>query len=362
MRPRRTWSPAEDAEVVRLRAAAVPAPEIARRLGRTREQIHWRFSKLVARGAATPMTPSERSSRAGRAAAAKRDDLWTAAEDAQLVRAWTAGAMPAEIAAAIARPRSSIEARVHTLRDRGLVGRMTAGDRKVRERRARAAITSVKRAEARAVVAACETTESFGYVVGLLYGDAFVHVARMSVALKCTNRSFAESFAQALEQSVGGPVKRLERVEPLKIVGNHEYRDVRYCEVYLHRRHVTAALVSMLGNTTKLGWRLDVDAALRRGPAFCTGMIRGLFDSDGSFEQHGRGIAIRYGSTNEHGARAVHALMQRLGFDVGLGVPSAKGERRVSVRIASAERYAREISSGIDYKRAKLEAFLRARA
>ncbi len=362
MRARRVWTPAEDAEVVRLRAAAIPAPEIARRLGRTRDQITWRFSKLVARGVAPPMTPAERSRRAGRATAARRDDLWTAEEDAELVRAWNAGAMPAEIAGTVDRPISSIAGRVAALRARGVVGRMTIADRKVRERRARAAITDAKHEEARALVAACETTESFGYVVGLLYGDAFVHVCRMSVALKCTNGSFADSFARALEQSVGGPVKRLERVEPIKVVGDHEYRDVRYFEVYLHRRHVTAALVAMLGDTTKLGWRLDVDAAMRRGPAFCAGLIRGLFDSDGSFELRGRGIAIRYGSTNPLGAPAVHALMERMGFDVGLGTPSAKGEMRVSVRAASAERYATEISSGIDYKRAKLEQFLALRS
>ena len=45
----------------------------------------------------------------------------------------------------------------------------------------------------------------------------------------------------------------------------------------------------------------------------------------------------------------------------GYVVPTAKGERRVGVRTASAVRYAIEVSSGIDYRRAVLDEFLAAR-
>ena len=73
------------------------------------------------------------------------------------------------------------------------------------------------------------------------------------------------------------------------------------------------------------------------------------------------GVSIQYGSSNEEGAKAVQQLMSRRGYDVHLGPPSARGERRVSVRAASWERYARDVSSRIDYKRARLDEFLRRR-
>lgn len=308
------------------------------------------------------MSRSERSRRAATVTTARREDLWTDGEDRTLIAMWSSGSSAREIAPVVGRPRGSVDARVHALRDRGVLARLPPGERKVRERRARASITSEKLVEARLLVAENERLESFGYVVGLLYGDAFVHTSRMSIALKCTNRSFADSFAVALQSSLGGPVKTLERVEPIKRIGTHEYRHVTYYEVYLHRRHITAALVDMIGGTTKLTWRLDVDAALARGRPFCIGMIRGLFDSDGSIACPRPGsVGIRYGSTNECGARALYGLMQRLGFDVGLGKPTKKGEYRISVRAASADQYAREVSSGIDYKRQKLEAYLAAR-
>jgi predicted transcriptional regulator len=359
---RRRWTDEEDALVVRLRDEAVPAEEIARRLGRTNTQVTHRFSKLVARGLAKPMSRSERARRAALATRAGRTDLWTADQDALVVELFRAGSSVREIASVIGRPFRSVENRMQKLRAHGLVLRLDASERKVRERRARAAMTDEKHEQARALLHSIERTDAFGYVVGCLYGDASVETTRMSILMKATNASFVESFARALERCFGETVARLSRIEPIKRVGGREYRDVTYYEAYLHRRHIVAAVVEILGNTTKLGWSLDVEAALRRGPAFCTALIRGLFDSDGSFHRVGsRGVSIRYGSTNERGVRDVYQLLLRLGFDVGLGGPTRKGERRIGIRMQSAERYAIEVSSGIDYKREVLDGFLSAR-
>ena len=78
------------------------------------------------------------------------------------------------------------------------------------------------------------------------------------------------------------PAKVLSRIEPLKEVGAHTYHNVTYYEAYLHRRHITAAFVEVFGDTTKPGWRLDVERTLEAGAEFTDGVIAGLFDSDGS--------------------------------------------------------------------------------
>jgi DNA-binding Lrp family transcriptional regulator len=359
---RRWWTEEEDLLVVQWREDGTPATEIGRRLGRSTNQVTRRFSRLVARGKALPMTRSQRARRAALRSGSTRPDRWTEDDDARVAALFSAGQSSREIADAIGRTTASVEQRVQKLRVSGAVCRLSREERQARAARGRGAITDGRYAKARERVSCAERTEAFGYVVGCLYGDASIETTRMSIQLKATNASFVESFASALEQSLGEPVRRLSRVEPLKRIGDHEYRDVRYYEAYLHRRHLATAISELTGDTTKLGWCLDVDRAFARGPAFCKGAIRGLFDSDGSFARVGRrGVSIRYGSTNEAGARAVYMLMLRLGFDVGLGLPTRKGERRVGVRMPSAERYAIEVSSGVDHKRAVLDGFLVAR-
>lgn len=307
------------------------------------------------------MSPSERSRRAGIATAATRPDRWSDGDKARVFELRSAGVSTREIAAAVQRPLGSVESFIHTQIVTGALTRVDAVTRKRNERNARAAITAMKHARAQSRVRACERADAFGYVVGCLYGDAFV--SRKSIVLKARDASFVASFAQALTESLGARVRRCSRVEPVKRIGNVEYRDVTYHEVYLHNRHLVGAVVDLVGDTTKLGWQLDVDAALARGADFCNGLIRGLFDSDGSFHRAGaRSVSIRYGSTNESGIRAFHSLMERLGYDVGLGKPTKKGERRIQVRMSSAERYAREVSSSIDYKKAVLDGFLEARS
>jgi hypothetical protein len=182
----------------------------------------------------------------------------------------------------------------------------------------------------------------------------------MSIALRCTNRSFARSFARALATSVTLNVKELTRVEPIKRVGQHVYRNVTYYEVWLHDRHLVRAIQDWTGPTTTHEWKIDLGDARQRGPAYCDGLIQGLYDSDGSISRNGaRGVSIRFGTASAAGAKSLHALMTWRGFETTLAPVNGKGEHRISVRAASAMRYAIEISSRIHYKRMRLLNFVK---
>ena len=131
-------------------------------------------------------------------------------------------------------------------------------------------------------------------------------------------------------------------------------------ETHFNRSHLVRALEETFGNTTKKGWNLDVDATLARGPDFYRGLIQGLFDSDGSISLVGKSSGIiRYGSTNAAGVEAFARLLRRMGYEISIGPPSKKGERRISVLTSSQIRYAEEIGSRIARKSALLEELVR---
>jgi len=217
--------------------------------------------------------------------------------------------------------------------------------------------------EARERVADIPRTADVGYVVGVLFGDGFLLKNGRTLGLKCTNASLAQAFAEALLNAFCEQPRSLERIEREKQVGGRTYHNIHYFEVMLHRRHIVRALRMWLGSTATWDWSINVDDALGRGDEYCNGLIQGLYDSDGSVSTHGRaGVHIRLGTASEHGARSLHELMTRRGYSVGLNVRTTGNEYRVDVHAGSCVRFATEISSRVDYKKERMDAFLARRA
>jgi len=357
----RPWTSAEDRAIVELRAAGVPLKQIATRIGRSRDLVVWRVRKLVAQGAAAPSTPIERARRGGLASKESRTDLWQPEEDAQVVLRWKAGDSLETIAAGLeGRTPEAVERRLHTLRVRGAIELLSKDEREARQRPGRAARTQRDLEVARRRVAELPNTHDLGYVVGVLFGDGFVHQRDKMLGLRTRDASFAEAFASAVQHGlVVAPPHRYQRTAQ-KTVGGRVYDDVVYHEVELYDVPLVCALVETFGDTRTFLWKIDVEQSRARGIEFCRGVIQGLFDSDGSFSLIGkRGISIRLGTHSIAGAASLHQLMTAMEFDVGLAPPNVKKENKVSVHAASCMKFAQEISSRIQYKLAVLNEYLR---
>ena len=359
-RTRRRWTPADDKLLVELRAAGVPLKDIAARAGRSRDVVVQRVRRLVASGAAASTSRAERSRRGARAAAQSRTDLWQPSEDEQIIQRWKAGDGPEAIAAGLeGRTLEAVEGRVHKLRVRGAIAPLTLEERKARQRRERSARTQRDLEAARRRFAALPNTRDLGYVIGVLFGDGFVHQRDKMLGLRTTDETFAEAFAGAVQVGLGAESPKRHTRDARKTIKGRVY-DVIYYEVELYDNALACALVEAFGDTRTFQWEIDVEKALARGAEFCRGLVAGLFDSDGSFSLVGkRGISIRSGTHSVAGAASLHRLMLALGFDVGLAPPNCKKENKVGVHAASTMKFAREVSSRIQYKLATLSEYQR---
>lgn len=360
-RPKRTrWSREEDARLLQLRREGRSHADIAQALGCSPSRVTSRIVRLVRQREAEPMSPSEMSRRGGRACARVRTDRYLPEELDTVQSRWASGSPMVDIAAELGRSVGAVGGMLRHLRAAGRVQYLTKEERIRRESAVRERESRTKAAGARSIVAGLQNTKDFGYIVGLMYGDAYIEQRSKCLILKTVEESFARAFAQALADTFGDPPRRLSRIEPLKEVSGRQYRDVIFYEAHFNRRHLVCALEETFGCTTKKGWVLDVDDCMARGRAFCNGLVQGLFDSDGSVSLSGRASAsVRFGSTNAGGVGALAALMGRMGYAVSVGSPSKKGERRVSVLTASQLRFAMEIGSRVAPKAAKLEEMVR---
>ncbi|MET0343707.1 MAG: LAGLIDADG family homing endonuclease [Polyangiales bacterium] len=299
---------------------------------------------------------------------------WSEADDAAIVRMRAQGLTGREIATRLGRAPGSTGQRIHRLRQRGELPYLTRAERLRAQARIRAVRTEEDRTMAQQIFSSQSTsqaveardahgrvtrlhnTKDLGYVVGVLYGDAYVHQSRLSLALRCRDPSFAGSFAIAVSSALTRNVKVLSRIEPIKRVGAHVYRNLEYHEVWVHDRHLVAALQRWTGPTTTREWEIRLNDAMARGAEYCDGVIQGLFDSDGSISVDGRDI--RFGTASERGARSLLELLSWRGYVATLYPVSKKGEHRIRLKARSVVRYAYEISSRIDAKRTRLRALL----
>jgi intein-encoded DNA endonuclease-like protein len=199
-----------------------------------------------------------------------------------------------------------------------------------------------------------------GYVIGVLYGDGFISVKRSgSIGLKSTNESFCRAFAEALQETFQRKTRLLSRIEPLKKIGDYEYRNVRYYETFLHSTHLALALQKSFGHTDERRWCANPDKIMRIGERFADGVIQGFFDAEGSFMRNkgGRYYASAC-SMNEKGLRSIHELLSRRGYNSRIGV-DGRGQWRIALNIQSEVlKFATKIGSRIDYKYARMQAAL----
>lgn len=356
-RLREPWSLAQDSQLIELREKGSSFSEIARALHRTEFAVSNRVHYLIEHGEFAPLPQFERSRRGGIASGLTREDRWTDPERENVLMLWKAGHSAVEISAGSKRSVSSIENLLGGLRSKDNIGRLSGDDVKTRIGRARQRQRSRRCRTAEELIAALPNTVTAGYVIGVLYGDGFISVKRSgSIGLKTTNESFCRAFAEALQEAFQRKTKLLSRIEPLKKIGDYEYRNVRYYEAFLHSTHLALALRKSFGYTDERRWCADPDKIMRIGERFADGVIQGFFDAEGSFmrNKEGRYYASAC-SMNEKGLRSIHELMKRRGYNSRIGV-DGRGQWKIALNVQSEVlKFATEIGSRIDYKRAKMQ-------
>lgn len=360
-RIREPWSVAQNSQLIEMREKGSSFSEIARALHRTEFAVSNRVHYLVKRGKLVPLTQFERSRRGGVSFGMTREDRWTNNERETILALWKAGHTAAEIKAASKRSVSAIQNLLGAMRKNEALARLPAADVKIRLVRARQRQRSQHCSSADEIIRALPNTMTAGYVIGVLYGDGFISVKRSgSIGLKSTNESFCRAFAEGLQETFQRKTKLLSRIEPLKKIGDYEYRNVRYYEAFLHSTHLALALRKSFGYTDERRWCADPDKIMRIGERFADGVIQGFFDAEGSFmrNKEGRYYASAC-SMNEKGLRSIHELMNRRGYNSRIGV-DGRGQWKIALNAQSVVlKFASEISSRIDYKRGRMQAALK---
>jgi intein-encoded DNA endonuclease-like protein len=102
---------------------------------------------------------------------------------------------------------------------------------------------------------------------------------------------------------------------------------------------------------------------LQIGEQFADGVLQGFFDAEGSFMQSKAGRHyVSACSMNGEGLKSIQELLRRRGYQVRVGA-DRRGQWRVTIHTKTqVVRFAKEISSRIDYKYARMEACLRKHA
>jgi len=269
-----------------------------------------------------------------------------------------------EMANILNRPYGSIRSRAQQLLTMGKFGFLSPDECETRVAASRDRRTERLQAKAESLITNMPNTKDMGYVIGVLYGDGFVNFHDIergvpkTIGLTTTNESFRDAFTDAIEVWRGkNTVKRVRRTVPeVKTPGGAVYHNVVYYDALLHDRHLTAKLLLITGPTQTDVWKINVKDAVQRGPAFCDGIIQGLFDSDASFspQTDGIGVDALFGTVSEDGANSLCELMKFRGYDVRLGFNQKPDRKRFHrIRIRGAEswlRYAEDIGSRVDYK------------
>lgn len=355
------WDLSTDQELISLREGGSSFAQIAGALGRTQIAVSNRVHNLIRAGKLEPLTRSERSRRAGIATAQSRTDRWSDEERLKLVSLWRSGCSVREIEALGDRSKRAIDAELAKLRRSGAIENLSGDEAQRRNLRGRATRSERMRREALTAVNCLPNLRDAGYVIGVLYGDGFVSISgnRASIGLKSTNASFCDSFANALEATFGQGTRRLSRIEPIKRIGQHIYKNVTYFECFLHSLYLAKAIRATFGNTGEKQWCADPAHCMRIGDKFTDGVIQGFFDAEGSFMQRRRGgFYATACSMNGRGLNSIRALLELRGYRPTI-LCDKRGQWRVSLHTqADVIRFASEIGSEIDYKKAAMQACL----
>jgi hypothetical protein len=363
-RIREGWSPSQHALLIELRAKGASFGEIAIATQRSVSAVSNRVSGLIRRGRLLALPNAERSRRGALSFAKKREDRWTETEKDTVRSLWKTGHTAIEISATSKRSLSSIQNFLGIEVRRGAIEHLSEAAVRTRLVRARQRKRAERCIAADALVEALPNTMTAGYIIGVLYGDGFISGRRYSgsIGLKSTNESFCRAFADALQETFGRKIRLLSRIEPIKRIGNYEYKDVRYYEAFLHSTHLASALQKVFGYTDEFRWRANPDYVMQIGERFADGVVQGFFDAEGSFmrNKEGRHYATAC-SMNGKGLESIREILKRRGYNTRINV-DLRGQWKIALNIQSEVlRFATEIGSRIAYKRARMQRSIQAK-
>ena len=265
-----------------------------------------------------------------------------------------------EIAKQLSVPQSSVENACH-------INRMLLNPEKLKEKQSEAGRKgSLKMRpiyEERGKLHAIDS--NLGYIIGVLFGDGSITNRKTygSIQLKTTNKSFAIAFFRALV-NYGLNAKYHERVydKVFKKYGKIYY-DVTYYEVFYNSIYFVKNINKLFGLTTTKEWKIDVNHVLSLGNEFYKALVRGLFDSEGSFSVgKNNKKCLEFSSTNKEGAESLYLLLSKISFDFRLNKTKRDGFYEYKIRTSKKSnifKFYEEIGFSIDYKQERLEGFVK---
>ena len=291
----------------------------------------------------------------------EKQRAWSPNEDRRIIRRWKAGATAREIATELDRPIQSTQNRVATLRNRGLLFVLSDADRAQREERIREQRSARVYVEGVDLLARIASTWAFGYVIGVLNGDGFIHRSRLSACMKTKDQSFADGFAAAMRA-------RSAMSSSVSAEWSRSRSPVSTCIVTSATSRFTSIAVTSCRRSSMNSARSDHTSGESMRPHACAaaefakGVIQGFFDSEGSVDVRGSSIRIGASTVNGLGVRDLLALLNALGYNAPLGGPGSRGEYRIVLGVEASVRYAGEIGSRVDKKARRMREALHRRA
>jgi DNA-binding transcriptional regulator WhiA len=206
---------------------------------------------------------------------------------------------------------------------------------------------------------------NLGYIIGVLYGDGSMSDRKNhgSVQLKTTNKSFAMAFFRALVNYGANAKYHVRRYNKIFKKEGRVYNNIIYYEIFYNSIYFVKNIVEKFGLTTTKEWKIDVDYVTSLGKDFYRALIKGLFDSEGSFSV-AKKTSLEFSSTNEKGAQSLHLLLSNLGFDFRLNKVKRDGFYEYKIRTGKNSniiKFYEDIGFSIDYKKEKLEKFVKER-
>jgi ribonucleoside-diphosphate reductase alpha chain len=154
-------------------------------------------------------------------------------------------------------------------------------------------------------------TESEGYLLGLLIGDgtlkqddAILSVWKPALAVNGSAATGVDGVMEAVLEAVQKLPRRADFRGWIPVTGRQEWR------LKLRAVHGLASRYGLAPGKKTITPAIEAESA-----GFYRGLLRGLFDTDGSIQgTHGKGISVRLAQSDEELLRSVQRMLLRLGI------------------------------------------------